>query len=127
MRVLLSLAVVAAAMSTMADASDVRLSALPDSLHGTWGTSRQACGGSDGSKIVISGNTYSRADAKCEIFWVTVTAAPKGANYSARARCVEQSTGKAYPPSNLMFRPGDSDHISVGTVMGSLTLYQRCP
>lgn len=127
MRIVLGLAVVAATVSTMAHASDVRRSTLPDNLLGTWAATAQACSGSDQSKIVVSSNTYIRGDARCEISWVTVTAAPSGANYSARSRCIDQPTGKAYPPSNLLFRPIDSGRISVGTAIGSLTPYQRCP
>lgn len=127
MRVTPILAVVAVALSTIANASDVRRSALPESLQGTWAPITQACGGSDEAKIVISTRTYSRANAACEIFWVTVTAAPKGASYAARSRCIDQPTGKAFPPSNLIFRPRDNDHISVGSTIGNLTPYRRCP
>ena len=127
MRVTPIVAVVAVALSTIANASDVRRSALPEGLQGTWAPTAEACGGSDESKIVISTKTYARANAACEIFWVTVTAAPKGPNYAARSRCIDQPTGKAYPPSNLMFRPTDNDHILVGSTVGNLAPYQRCP
>jgi hypothetical protein len=127
MRITAILIIAAAAMSTIANASDVRRSALPDSLQGTWAPSAEACGKSDQTKLVIATKKYTRGDAACDIFWVTVTAAPNGSNYSAHARCIDQSTGKAYPPSNLLFRPTDSDHISVGAAIGKLTPYQRCP
>lgn len=121
-----SLAVAAATVATVASASDVRLGSLPQGLHGTWASTAQACEGGDDGKIVVSGKTYLRAGAKCEVFWVTVTAAPKGANYSAHARCVDQATGKAYPPTNLMFRAIDGDHMSVGSAIGSLTSQEKC-
>ena len=117
---------VAVTVSTVADASDVRRSALPPSLQGTWAASAQACDGPDDGKIVVSAKSYVRAGAKCDIFWITVTAAPKGANYSAHGRCVDQATGKAAPPTNLLFRASDGDHISVGSAIGSLAPQQRC-
>ncbi len=127
MRVAPVLAVAALTLATIAHASDVRRGALPESLQGTWAPTAQACGGSDESKIVISAKKYTRANAVCEVFWVTVTAAPNGSNYSAHSRCVDQATGKAFPPSNLLFRSADNDHISVGSALGNLTLHQRCP
>lgn len=127
MRITAIVVIAAAAVSAIANASDVRRSALPESLQGTWALSAEACAKSDESKLVVSAKKYTRGDAACEISWVTVTAAPNGSNYSAHSRCIDQPTGKAYPPSNLVFRPIDSDHISVGTAIGKLTPYQRCP
>ncbi len=121
------IAILGVIASTAAHGSVVRVTALPDGMHGTWAASADACSKSDEPKIVIAAKKYTRSDAACEVLWVTVTAAPNRPNYSARSRCVDQTTGKTSPPSALLFRLIDSDHIFIGSDEGSLQRYQRCP
>ena len=94
--------------STIAYASDVRRSELPKSVWGAWAPSADACGEASKSKINISAKKHSGVSLACEIDWVTVTATPKGPNYSTRSRCVDQATKKSMPPANLLICPIDS-------------------
>ena len=112
--------------SPSANASDVRRSDLPESVWGAWAPSADACGGADKSKINIAAKKHSSENMTCEIEWVTVTATPKGPNYSTRSRCTDQSTKKQNPPSFFLVRPIDSNHILVGVTETGLKTYQRC-
>ena len=115
------------AVSTIANASDVRRSELPEIVWGTWASSVNACSGSDPSKIDIYAKKHSSEKLVCDIDWVTVTATPKGPNYSTRSRCVDRSTQEAVPPVNLLIRPIDGSHILLGQNEDSFRTYRRCP
>jgi hypothetical protein len=127
MRMTLIFAAIAMITTTVSNASDVRRSELPTAVQGTWAPNADACGATSESKIVIAAKTHSNANLECKIEWVTVTAAAKGSNYSTYSRCVNRSTKKANPPSNLLIRPTDNDHISIGSTESDFKPYQRCP
>ena len=112
--------------SPSANASDVRRSDLPKSVWGAWAPSPDACGGADKSKINISAKKHSSENLTCDIEWVTVTATPKGPNYSTRSRCIDQTTKKQNPPTFFLVRPIDSNQILVGQTETALKTYQRC-
>jgi len=126
MRVILISGAIIVIASAIANASDVRRSELPENVWGSWAPSADGCGGADKSKMDISAKKYSSGNLACEIDWVTVTATPKGPNYSTRSRCVDPSTKKSMPPANLLIRPVDSIHITVGMNENSFKTYQRC-
>jgi hypothetical protein len=120
------LTVVVVLASSIANASDVRRSELPITLWGAWAPSADACGEASKSKIEISAKKHSGVSLACEIDWVTVTATPKGPNYSTRSRCVDQATKKSMPPANLLIRSIDNDHILLGLNENNFKTYQRC-
>jgi hypothetical protein len=126
MRMTPILAAMAIISPAVGNASDVRRSDLPTAVQGTWAPSADACGETSEKKIVIATNKHSSANLTCAIEWVTVTAAASGSNYSTYSRCVDRSTNKANPPSNLLIRPIDSNHISIGSNEGDFKPYQRC-
>lgn len=118
------LAIAAATGTTLATAEEVRRSEFPASLHGTWATSRDDCGASEG-KLVISAKQYTRGNSTCDVAWVTVIPASKAPIYSARVRCTDQS-GTHLPPSVLVIHPSDGS-LMVGAADADLKPYQRCP
>jgi hypothetical protein len=126
MRIKSIFATILAMASPSANASDVRRSDLPTSVWGTWAPNSDACGGTDKSKINISAKKHSSENLACEIEWVTVTATPKGPNYSTRSRCIDQTTKKQNPPTFFLVRPIDSNQIRVGLTEAGLKTYQRC-
>jgi hypothetical protein len=126
MRTSIMLALAATMVAASVDASVVRRNTFPENLQGTWAPTAEACIGGDG-RVVVSAKQYTRADNACDLMWLTVTAAPNGANYSAQARCVEKTSGKASPPAALMFRPTDGNHLSIGMASGKTVVLQKCP
>jgi hypothetical protein len=102
-----------------------RHASIPEALQGTWGAGADGCKPDDKSAIVLAAKTYTGADAKCSIDWVSETAGAKGPFYSAHMRCSAPPAQNA-SVSNLIIRPDAADQISVGADFKHLTAYQRC-
>jgi hypothetical protein len=118
--------VVLAALSSPAALADIkRHASIPEALQGTWGAGADGCKPDDKSAIVLAAKTYTGADAKCSIDWVSETAGAKGPFYSAHMRCSAPPAQNA-SVSNLIIRPDAADQISVGADFKHLTAYQRC-
>jgi hypothetical protein len=118
--------VVLVAFTTSAALADIkRHASLPASLQGTWATGSDSCKPDNKSVIVLAAKTYTGANATCGIDWVSETAGPRGAIYSAHMRCPGAPAQKA-PASNLIIRADSTDQISVGADFSHLTAYQRC-
>jgi hypothetical protein len=114
--------VVLAVLSSPAAIADIkRHASIPEALQGTWGAGSGGCKPDDKSVIVLAAKTYTGADAKCSIDWVSETAGAKGPFYSAHMRCSAPAS-----VSNLIIRPDAADQISVGADFKHLTAYQRC-
>jgi hypothetical protein len=119
--------VVLAVLASPAALADIkRHASIPDSLQGTWGAGADGCKPEDKSVIVLAAKTYTGANAKCSIDWVSETASPRGPTYSAHMQCSAAPAQKA-SVSNLIIRPDSADKISVGADFSHLTAYQRCP
>jgi len=122
-----SLLVAVVAFTSHAALADIkRHASVPEALQGTWGAGSGGCKPDDKSVIVLAAKTYSGPNAKCSIDWLSETASPKGAIYSAHMRCSAPPAQKA-SISNLIIRPDATDQISVGADFTHLTAYQRCP
>jgi hypothetical protein len=118
--------VVLAVLSSPAAIADIkRHASIPEALQGTWGAGSGGCKPDDKSVIVLAAKTYTGADAKCSIDWVSETAGAKGPFYSAHMRCSAPPAQNA-SVSNLIIRPDAADQISVGADFKHLTAYQRC-
>ena len=117
-------AVVLASSAALADIK--RHASVPEALQGTWGAGADGCKPDDKSLIVLAAKTYTGANAKCSIDWVSETASPKGAVFSAHMQCSAPPAQKA-SVSNLIIRPDSADKIFVGADFSHLTAYQRCP
>jgi hypothetical protein len=116
--------VVLASHAALADIK--RHASVPESLQGTWAAGSGGCKADDKSVIVLAAKTYSGADTKCSIDWVSETAGPRGPNYSAHMQCPGPAGQKALA-SNLIIRPDSADRISIGADFSHLAVYQRCP
>jgi hypothetical protein len=126
MRITSLLVAVIAIASHGALADIKRHASVPEALQGTWGAGSDGCKPDDKSAIILAAKSYTGANAKCSIDWVSETASPKGAIYSAHMRCAAPPAQKA-SVSNLIIRPDAADQISVGADFSHLTAYQRCP
>ncbi|MBR0798108.1 hypothetical protein JQ615_22200 [Bradyrhizobium jicamae] len=122
------LLVVSVAISSQAAIADIkRHASVPAALQGSWATSADACKGADKSGVTLAAKTYVGSAGNCNVVWVSETAGPGGAIYSARLRCPNERTQQEWSESNLVIRPDDTDKISVGPDFSSLKAYQRCP
>jgi hypothetical protein len=120
--------VVSIAISSPAAIADVkRHASIPEALQGSWATSADACRSADKSAVALAAKTYAGPAGNCTVMWVSETASPGGAIYSARLRCPNQRTQQEWSESDLVIRPDDTDQISVGPDFSSLKIYQRCP
>jgi hypothetical protein len=120
--------------ATAAQASDVRILSLPDSVLGAWAPNANACQGSGDGKIDIAARTHRTADMNCQISWITVTASRDGPVYSARSMCTQTGTtgAKEEPPtySYLVISPRPGDTLVVrrpnASLEGDLVTYRKC-
>ena len=126
MRIASSLVAVVVLASPAALADIKRHASVPEALQGTWGAGADGCKPDDKSVIILAAKSYTGANAKCSIDWVSETASPRGPTYSAHMQCSAPPAQKA-SVSNLIIRPDSADKISVGADFSHLTAYQRCP
>jgi hypothetical protein len=120
--------VVSLAISAPAAIADVkRLASIPDALQGSWAPSADACENADQSAVALAAKTYAGPAGNCTVMWVSETAGPQGAIYSARLRCPNERTQQELSEADLVIRPDDTNQISVGPDFSSLKTYQRCP
>ncbi len=119
--------VVSIAISSQAAIADVkRHASIPEVLQGSWATSADGCKNADKSAVALAAKTYAGPAGNCTVMWVSETASPQGAIYSARLRCPNERMRES-SESNLIIRPDDTNQISVGPDFSSLKTYQRCP
>jgi hypothetical protein len=122
-----SLLIAVVAFTSHAALADIkRHASVPEALQGTWGAGADGCKPDDKSLIVLAAKTYTGANVKCSIDWVSETASPRGPTYSAHMQCSAPPAQKA-SVSNLIIRPDGADKISAGADFSHLTAYQRCP
>jgi len=107
-------------------ADEVRHTAFPNALVGTWALSAQFCAAKDKSNIVITSAGYRAAGEDCAVNWIVETAGAAGPNYSVRAACSDPSNPSAKRAENLIMRPQGADRLSVGASFESQQPYQRC-
>jgi hypothetical protein len=126
MRIVGALIVVIALASQSAVADVKRHVSIPEPLQGSWALSSDGCRADDKSVIGLAAKTYTSAETKCAVEWVSETPGPRGSIYSAHLRCTSQPTQL---PSviNLIIRPDNAEQISVGLDFSNLKAYQRCP
>jgi hypothetical protein len=110
----------------VAYADDVRHTAFPDALVGTWGQNAQFCTARDKSNIVVAPAGYRAAGQDCAVIWIVETAGAAGPNYSVRASCSDPSNPSAKRVENLIVRPQSGDRLTVGASFESQQPYQRC-
>jgi hypothetical protein len=126
----LAYAALAATTTTALAGSDVRVLALPDSVHGAWAPSTEACSSVAQGRLDIAARSFNEPDVTCEVAWITVTATRYGPAYSARAVCTQNGTGQKDPPSYLIVTPGADNTLLVrrptASQDGELMTYRKC-
>ena len=108
-------------------ADEIRHTAFPGSLLGTWGLSADLCKANDKSNVAIAKTTYSDADGACNVQWIVETAGSRGPNYAVHASCSSSSNPSQTSVRNIIIRPESADRISIGPTFEALKIYQRCP
>ena len=119
-----------ALFATAAGASDVRMLSFPDSVHGSWAPSADACDGSAPGKVEVSATMHSDAEMTCDVSWITVTASRDGPVYSARSVCTQTKTGKKLDPSYFLITPRPDNKVLLRMPFAAadkqLVTYQKC-
>jgi hypothetical protein len=119
-------AAIFAAAIPAADADEIRHTAFPAALVGSWAQSADLCAKDDKSNFTITPSSYAGPDGSCAVEIIVETAAPDGANYSVRGSC------KAAPQDqprvvNVIMQLKRADGMMAGTSFEALKPYQRCP
>jgi hypothetical protein len=104
--------------------ADVRHSAMPVSLHGTWASSAQHCSNIEAA-IVLAKNSYRGPKGRCSVPWVIESAGAHGTIYSAHLRCPVDNGDEL--SATLLLMPKGADQLSVGDDFDGLKTYERCP
>jgi hypothetical protein len=103
--------------------ADVRHSAIPVSLHGTWASNAQQCSKAD-EAIVLSKNSYSGPKGRCSVPWVIESADAHGTLYSAHLRCTADTGAES--GGTLLLMPKGADQLSIGDDFEGVKPYERC-
>jgi len=112
-------------LSLLASAAlaDVRHSAIPVSLHGTWASNAQQCSKTQ-EAIVLAKNSYSGPKGRCAVPWVIESAGTHGTIYSAHLRCPTDTGGEL--GATLLLMPKGADQLSIGDDFDGVKSYERC-
>jgi len=122
------LAVAASALLSQAAAGDeIRHTAFPSALIGTWAQTAEQCAAKDKSNIHIETAKYGDGAGNCDVGWIVETAAPHGSNYAVHATCTSASIPAKTQIVNILIRPQGNDKASMGRSFEDLKTYQRCP
>jgi hypothetical protein len=126
MRNMSALVVIAALAPQIANAHVVRHNSIPEAYWGTWSTGESACVDGDKAAMVLSAKAYVGPSGSCAVDYVSETASPKGAIFSARLLCPSPGAAAKKTVVNLMFRSDGTDQVSFGPAFASLKAYRRC-
>jgi hypothetical protein len=118
---------VSALLAQRAGADEVRHTAFPGVLVGTWASSAELCAAKDKSNITVAADGYSTADGKCSVRWIVETAGSRGPNYAVHAQCEGDAQNARADVVNMILRPEGGDRVSIGKSFTDLKPYLRCP
>jgi hypothetical protein len=76
--------------------------------------------------IVLSAKAYVGPSGSCAVDYLSETASPKGAIFSARLLCPSPGAAAKKTVVNLMFASDGSGQVSFGPAFASLKPYRRC-
>jgi hypothetical protein len=110
-----------------AGAAEVRHTAFPSMLVGTWAPSAELCAAKDKSNITVAADGYSTADGKCSVRWIVETAGSLGPNYAVHAQCDADGQPAKADVVNMILRPEAGGRVSIGKSFTDLKPYVRCP
>jgi hypothetical protein len=116
-------------------ADELRLSAFPNVLLGTWAETAQQCATKDKSNIVIEPAKYGDGDGSCAVSSIVESEGSRGINYAVRALCTSASLPEKTQTVNIIVRTLGPDRAamgriylrSAGSVFDDLKTYLRCP
>lgn len=118
---------ISALLSRAASADEIRHTAFPAALSGTWAETTQQCADKDKSNIVIEPAKYGDTNGSCAVLWIVETAGSLGPNYSVHALCTSASQPAKTQTVNIIIRPEANGRATMGRSFDSLKSYQRCP
>ena len=118
---------VSALLAQRAGADEVRHTAFPGVLIGTWASSAGLCAAKDKSNITVAADGYNTVDGKCSVRWIVETAGSRGPNYAVHAQCESNGQAARADVVNLILRPEDGGRVSIGKSFTDLKPYLRCP
>jgi hypothetical protein len=118
---------VSALPAQRAGADEVRHTAFPSMLVGTWAPSAELCAAKDKSNITVAADGYSTADGKCSVRWIVETAGSLGPNYAVHAQCDADGQPARADVVNMILRPEAGGRVSIGKSFTDLKPYVRCP
>jgi hypothetical protein len=118
---------VSALPAQRAGADEVRHTAFPSMLVGTWAPSAELCAAKDKSNITVAADGYSTADGKCSVRWIVETAGSLGPNYAVHAQCDADGQPAKADVVNMILRPEAGGRVSIGKSFTDLKPYVRCP
>jgi hypothetical protein len=116
-------------------ADEIRLSAFPNIMLGTWAETAQQCAAKDKSNVVIEPAKYGDGDGSCAVSWIVESEGSRGINYAVRALCTSASLPAKTQTVNIIVRTLGPDRAamgriylrSAGSVFDNLKTYLRCP
>ena len=118
---------VAAFTWSPAAADEIRRTAIPSVMLGTWAETAEQCATKDKSNVSIESAKYSDGTGSCTVRWVVETPGSRGTNYAVRALCTSAKDQSKTQTVNIIIRPGSNDSASMGRSFNELKTYQRCP
>jgi hypothetical protein len=126
MRNVFVLTLIAAVVPQVAIAHVVRHNSVPEVYWGTWAPGEGECGAGVKTAIVLSAKAYTGPSGSCAVDYVSETASPKGALFSARLLCPTPGAQTKKTVVNLMFRSDGAEQVSFGPGFAGLKAYRRC-
>jgi hypothetical protein len=116
-------------------ADEIRLSAFPNVLLGTWAETAQQCTVKDKSNVVIELIKYGDGDGSCAVSWIDQSEGSRGIHYEVRAVCSSALLPEKNQTVTIIVRTLGSDRAemgriylhSAGSMFDELKKYQRCP
>lgn len=110
-----------------ARADEVRRTAFPATLIGTWGESADLCAAKDKSNVVIEDSRYGDGAGICTVRWIIETPGQRGTNYAVHALCTSAKDSSKTELVNIVVRPTGPDQAIMGRSFDDLHTFQRCP
>jgi hypothetical protein len=111
----------------VAHADEIRLTAFPNVMLGTWAETPEQCAAKDKTNIVIEPTKYRDGGGDCAVRWIVETSGSDGINYAVHSLCISASLPEKTQTKDIIVRPLGPDRAAMGRSFEDLKDYQRCP
>jgi hypothetical protein len=108
-------------------ADEIRRTAFPALMLGTWAETAEQCAAKDKSNVVIEPAKYGDGAGSCAVRWIVQTSGSRGVNYAVHALCTSASLPEKTQIVNIIVRPQGEGQAVMGRSFDDLKNYQRCP